>query len=171
MENNIKILRTKKNLTLEQLGEKIGTNKETISRYERGDMDITSMKIGTLMRMCDVLDCELSEIIGFSHWNSCKANSYGKVHRLKLNIEFCDDVLSGEKNFEIRNNDRGYQTGDLIRFIPTDGRYYVDINGNEKQHAQHEISNHTYRIKYILSGWGLKNGYVALAIEEVLKDD
>lgn len=80
-----------------------------------------------------------------------------KTHNLKLSIEFCDDVLNGKKNFEIRNNDRGYQTGDLIKFIPT----------NDKKH---EISNHTYRIKYILSGWGLKNGFVALAIEEVLKD-
>lgn len=94
-----------------------------------------------------------------------------KTHNLKLNLEFCDDVLSGRKNFEIRKNDRGYQTGDLIKFIPTDGTFYVDINGNETQHAKHEISNRTYRIKYMLSGWGLKNGFVALAIEEVLTND
>lgn len=35
-----------------------------------------------------------------------------KIHELKLNIEFCDAVLSGEKSFEIRENDRGYQKGD-----------------------------------------------------------
>lgn len=42
-----------------------------------------------------------------------------KTHDLKLSIEFCDAVLSGEKTFEVRKNDRGFQTGDLIRFIPT----------------------------------------------------
>lgn len=77
-----------------------------------------------------------------------------KTHNLKLNLEFCDDVLSGKKNFEIRNNDRGFQTGDLIKFIPTDGTYSVDLNGNETEHARHPISERIYKIKYILSGWG-----------------
>lgn len=94
-----------------------------------------------------------------------------KTHNLKLNIEFCDDVLNGIKTFEIRKNDRGFQTGDLIKFIPTDGIVCVDYNGNEKQHAQHQISEKTYKIKYILNGWGLKNGFVALAIEEVCDDE
>lgn len=47
-----------------------------------------------------------------------------KTHDLKLSVEFCDAVLSGEKTFEVRKNDRGFQTGDLIRFIPTDGKSY-----------------------------------------------
>lgn len=81
-----------------------------------------------------------------------------KTHNLKLNIEFCDAVLSGEKTFEVRKNDRGFQTGDLIRFIPTDGTV--------REHAKHEISGHTYKITYILNGWGIKNGYVVLGIRE-----
>lgn len=81
-----------------------------------------------------------------------------KTHDLKLNIEFCDAVLSGEKTFEVRKNDRGFQTGDLIRFIPTDGTV--------REHAKHEISGHTYKITYILNGWGIKNGYVVLGIRE-----
>lgn len=90
-----------------------------------------------------------------------------KIHNLKLNIEFCDDVMNGVKTFEIRKNDRGFQTGDRIKFIPTDGIYYVDFDGNTTQHAQHPISEKIYEITYILNGWGIKNGYVALAIEEV----
>lgn len=35
-----------------------------------------------------------------------------KTHNLKLSIDFCDDVLNREKTFEIRKNDRGFQTGD-----------------------------------------------------------
>lgn len=81
-----------------------------------------------------------------------------KTHNLKLNIEFCDDVLSGNKNFEIRYNDRGFQVGDFIKFVPYNG---------EGERCSHRISNFTYRIKYILKCWGLKDGYVALAIEEV----
>ena len=89
-----------------------------------------------------------------------------KTHNLKLRMDFCDDVLRGKKTFEIRYNDRGYQTGDLIKFIPINGIAYEDFFGNIIQDAQHPISEKVYRITYILSGWGLKDGYVALGIEE-----
>jgi hypothetical protein len=90
-----------------------------------------------------------------------------KTHDLKLSIDFCDAVLSGEKNFEVRKNDRGFQTGDLIRFIPTDGTSYHSLDGTVREHAKHEISGHTYKITYILNGWGIKNGYVVLGIKEI----
>lgn len=89
-----------------------------------------------------------------------------KTHDLKLSIEFCDAVLRGEKTFEVRKNDRGFQTGDLIRFIPTDGTSYRSSDGTIREHAKHEISGHTYKITYILNGWGIKNGYVVLGIKE-----
>lgn len=81
-----------------------------------------------------------------------------KTHEIKLSIEFCDDVLSGAKSFEIRNNDRNYQIGDIIKFIP------VSSNGLR---IHHNVENKEYVITYILSGWGLKEGYVALGITEV----
>lgn len=90
-----------------------------------------------------------------------------KTHELKLNIEFCDAVLSGEKNFEVRKNDRGFQTGDLIRFIPTDGKSCSNLDGATREYVKHEISEHTYKITYILNGWGIKNGYVALGIRRI----
>lgn len=82
-------------------------------------------------------------------------------HEIKLRIEFCDAVLKGIKSFEIRKNDRGYQTGDLIRFIPVDETTVT---------VPHPISDEQFRIMYILNGWGLQDGYVALAIEKVPKD-
>lgn len=81
-----------------------------------------------------------------------------KLHKLKLNIEFCDAVFSGEKTFEVRYNDRGYQTGDRIKFIPIDS--HGDI-------VRHKIAKTEYEITYILNGWGIKNGYVVLAIKEL----
>lgn len=41
-----------------------------------------------------------------------------KTHKIKLFLNFCDDVLSGDKRFEIRENDRGYQKGDRVVFQP-----------------------------------------------------
>ncbi len=78
-------------------------------------------------------------------------------HRIKLQKEFADAVMSGEKTFEIRMNDRGYQKGDLIRFQVVDG-YISNIS--------HPLNEKTYEITYVLSGWGLSEGYVAFAIKE-----
>lgn len=81
-----------------------------------------------------------------------------KTHKLKLNIKFCDEVLSGAKTFEIRYDDRDYEVGDLIEFKPVD---------NDGEVGYHKVQNRTYKITYILDNWGLKEGYVALAIKEV----
>lgn len=37
-----------------------------------------------------------------------------KIHELKLDTFYFDDVKSGLKTFEIRKNDRDYQVGDLL---------------------------------------------------------
>ena len=80
-----------------------------------------------------------------------------KTHEIKLYQEYCDAVLNGEKTFEIRINDRAYQKGDHVRFIPV-SRTTVIL---------HEIKNHEYEITYVLSGFGIKKDYVVFAIKEV----
>ena len=82
-----------------------------------------------------------------------------KTHFIKLNIEFCDAVLSGEKTFEVRENDKGYQKGDHIKFRP--------VKASSGETLTHSISQTEYEITYVLSGWGLKEGYVAFGIKEV----
>lgn len=81
-----------------------------------------------------------------------------KVHKIKLLEDYCDAVLSGEKTFEVRKNDRGYQKGDHISFIPVD-RHYI--------HFYHRVSEKEYVITYVHSGLGLKNGYVVLGIKDL----
>lgn len=81
-----------------------------------------------------------------------------KTHKIKLNEEFCDAVLSGDKNFEIRKNDRGYQKGDIIKFIPITNMGLTFF---------HPVGDTSYEITYVLSGWGIKEEYVVFGIEEV----
>lgn len=83
-----------------------------------------------------------------------------KIHSLKLNLDFCDDVLSGRKSFEIRNNDRGFQRGDVIQFEP------FEVIGTVFR-PTHKIAECQFEIDYVLSGWGLKEGYVVLGIKKV----
>lgn len=84
-----------------------------------------------------------------------------KYHEIKLNHDFCDAVIHGEKTFEVRLNDRGYQKGDRIKFIPMSRGGMYGIN--------HVIAEKEYEITYVLSGWGIENGYVAFAIKEITK--
>ncbi len=79
------------------------------------------------------------------------------THHIKLSEHFAEAVLLGRKNFEIRNNDRGYQFGDLVQF---------QVMGKEGP-VEHELNALTYEITYVLSGWGLKEGYVVFGIREV----
>ena len=43
------------------------------------------------------------------------------THEIKIQKEYAQAVYLGEKTFEVRNNDRGYQKGDLIVFQVMDG--------------------------------------------------
>ena len=81
-----------------------------------------------------------------------------RIHDLKILNDFADSVVAGDKTFEIRENDRGFQKGDFIKFQATDR---IGINN-----YSHLINNKLYEITYVLNGWGIKNGVVALAIKE-----
>lgn len=87
-----------------------------------------------------------------------------KIHKIKLSKEFCDEVLNGNKTFEIRYNDKGYQKGDFIKFIP------VDSDSSLATHWIHPIENALFEITYVINSWGLKDGFVCLAIKLVNKN-
>ena len=78
------------------------------------------------------------------------------THKLKLQKEYAAPVLNGQKTFEIRFDDRGYQKGDFIEFNVVDGS--LEIN--------HPLNGKTFVITYVLHGWGLKENWCALAIKE-----
>ena len=80
------------------------------------------------------------------------------THKIKLQKEFADSVLSGDKCFEIRKNDRGYQKGDMVQFQVMDGMYEA---------YNQPLNKITYEITYVINGWGLENGYVVFGIREV----
>lgn len=82
------------------------------------------------------------------------------IHKIKLNEKFCDAVLEKRKTFEIRKNDRGYQTGDYIQFIPIE-------DGCTLRCIEHPLKDKTYEITYMLNGWGLPSDYVVFSIKEV----
>lgn len=81
-------------------------------------------------------------------------------HKLRIKEEFANAIITGEKNFEIRKNDRGFQRGDLIEFVVVDDKGVAH---------HHKINEYLYKINYVMNGYGLKNGYVVFGIEDVFK--
>lgn len=80
------------------------------------------------------------------------------IHEIKLLVTFANAVLDGRKNFEVRENDRGYQRGDIVRFTAVD---------NAGKRVEHPIETEQFAITYVLSGWGIKDGYVVFGISRI----
>lgn len=76
-----------------------------------------------------------------------------RTHEIKLSRAFQDAVLSGEKSFEVRYNDRGYQKGDFVKFHVTDRRFVVE-----------PLDGVLFEITYVLSGWHIEQDYVVFGI-------
>ena len=79
------------------------------------------------------------------------------IHRIKILEPYADAIVEGRKNFEVRLNDRGYNTGDQVR-------YEVICKGIPVMN--HSLSKKTYDITYVHSGLGLEHGYVVFGIKE-----
>lgn len=79
-------------------------------------------------------------------------------HNIKILKNYADRILSGEKDFEVRLNDRDYQKGDILIFTVInnkDGEKVIGYDGMKRE------------IKYIHAGLGMKEDYVILGLKEV----
>lgn len=90
-------------------------------------------------------------------------------HFIKIQKQFADAILSGDKTFEIRENDRAYQKGDEVTFKVLDecGGEYKEYDRKTGLYSFHPLRGKIYEITYVLSGWGLKKGYVVFGIREI----
>ena len=79
-----------------------------------------------------------------------------KVHNLKITPEYFQDVVSGKKKFEVRENDRGFLLGDILHLKEYDLE-------NKRYTGQKVI----VEIIYLLENFdGLKENYVVLGISD-----
>ena len=59
--DKIRAARINKNLTQEELGALLGIQKSAVAKYENGR--VVNIKMGTLQKICEVLDMKASELI------------------------------------------------------------------------------------------------------------
>ena len=83
------------------------------------------------------------------------------IHELKILSSFVYPILNGEKTFEIRENDRGFQKDDRVQF-----KVVSDDWTRRNSSVVNEFEYKVFKITYVINGWGLKNGFVVFGISE-----
>lgn len=88
-------------------------------------------------------------------------------HTLKTWPVYYDAIERGEKNFEVRRDDRGFQKGDvlILQRTGTDdwNRHQVDYGADFK--VRHQLRK---TITYVLTGgqFGIEPGFVVLGLSD-----
>lgn len=95
-----------------------------------------------------------------------------QTHDLKVKSEYFDALASGDKCFEVRRDDRGFQKGDklvLRRF----GEEFVNkrttyLQGNSSATKQ-DADTYEAEVTYILTGgqFGLEPGFVCMGLKPI----
>jgi hypothetical protein len=88
-----------------------------------------------------------------------------KIHELKTDRVVFNPVLSRQKNFEIRYNDRKFKIGDVLHLRETTYTSAEMKKGSPLEYTGREI---VVAVNYILKGpaYGLAKGWVIMAISE-----
>ncbi|WP_151753050.1 DUF3850 domain-containing protein [Acinetobacter soli] len=84
-----------------------------------------------------------------------------KIHELKTDSEVFQAVFEGRKTFEIRFNDRDFKVGDELVLLETIHTGEQMKRGKPLLYSGNELRK---KVSYILSGYGLQDGWVILGI-------
>lgn len=88
------------------------------------------------------------------------------VHELKTHARYFDAVAEGRKTFEVRKNDRAFQTGDILELQKVeDEPPHYSVNPPGERFGKTIIRK---RITYLLQGgqFGIEPGYCVLGLGE-----
>lgn len=83
------------------------------------------------------------------------------THELKCLPPYFDAIARGDKPFEVRRDDRGFQKGDHVKLFRWD-----EARGYDSGKVRERVSPLDFEITYILSGGqlGIEPGYVVLGL-------
>jgi ASC-1-like (ASCH) protein len=85
-----------------------------------------------------------------------------RTHYLKTLPDYWDAVASGEKTFEVRRDDRGFQKGDVLVLRKLE----KTVTGGYRESYDNGFKELRRKIRYVLTGGqlGIEPGYVVLAL-------
>lgn len=97
------------------------------------------------------------------------------THELKTLAPYFDAVARGDKNFEVRKDDRSFQAGDTVRLTRITQEYLdrekLPFPASPAPFNPVAPTPITATITYVLRGgqFGIENGYVVLALANVIQ--
>ena len=96
------------------------------------------------------------------------------THQLKTLSQYWDAVKRGDKTFDVRRDDRGFQKGDTVELIRYNGigiAYRTELPDSTGPGGRYDKATYTLsrEITYILTGgqFGIEPGYVVLALKKL----
>jgi hypothetical protein len=87
------------------------------------------------------------------------------VHELKCWPEFFDAIEDGDKTFEVRFNDRGFQKGDVLSLCRWDNPHHCVTARRDGTYTRMRLL-----VTYVLSSHGVRDGFVVMGIKP-MEDD
>lgn len=87
----IRVSRENAGLTMEELGKKCGTTKQTIYKYETGI--VTNIPLDRLMRIANAVDVSASYLMG---WEDINAEQRGEDEVTRKLLDFVDTATADE---------------------------------------------------------------------------
>lgn len=96
----IRVSREKAGLTMEELGKKCGTTKQTIYKYETGK--VTNIPLDRLMKIADAVDVSASYLIGWEDINAEQLTD-GELSDVKRSlIQFAQSLTDEQAALALR---------------------------------------------------------------------
>lgn len=124
----------------------------TLSECLHGSYQITNQHSESISVDEDWITTDDNEELLARAWlNGYEVEKEPTIHELKILPEYFEAVVSGNKRFEIRKNDRNYKKGDILRL-------------NEYQDGQYTGDVHVAEITYI-TDYAQQDDYVVLGIK------
>lgn len=92
-----------------------------------------------------------------------------REHVLKTTPDMWRAVQSGEKNFEVRRDDRGFQRGDILVLHRLSVDTFGNVSSTYVDYRDKRPVELRRKIKWILTGGqlGVEPGYVVMALGDV----
>ena len=140
LKENIKMIRTQKNMTLEDLAKKVGVSRQTIQRYESGVIgNIPSDKIELIAK---ALRTSPADLMGWTN-NSKDTCTYNPLSENRL-VSF--NVSEAPPTYEVENNRKYSYETDLISEVK-----HLNERGKKKllDTAQEMTCNPLYNDNYL----------------------
>lgn len=87
-----------------------------------------------------------------------------RVHDIKIQPPYFDDVCCGNKTFEVRKNDRDYRVGDILNLQEYDNNFLYGWHYTGREYK--------VRISYIMDNTDFcKDGYVIIGIKPMEQEN